>query len=206
VKVTAKNIAAGRQQLRSDGPLCDGIVQQGISFIDLRLLQNSFCNKPTGGTPHPAHAKPNGRTAPTLHTAEPNGRTAPHLAHRRAEWTNSPHLAHRRAEWTNSLNLCHPERSRGICGAPFGSPEFSGSNPNTRTELSSRPERSVAEGSAVRPSVLPNFPYQTPTPKQNCHPKPPPPRLIKFSPCLSMTLAHSHPKSLNGREPRSPSP
>jgi hypothetical protein len=29
---------------------------------------------------------------------------------------------------------------------------------------------SEAEGSAVRPSALPNFPYQTSTPKQKCHP------------------------------------
>jgi hypothetical protein len=38
-------------------------------------------------------------------------------------------------------NLCHPERSRGICGAPLGPPEFSVTNPNPQTELSSRPER-----------------------------------------------------------------
>jgi hypothetical protein len=31
---------------------------------------------------------------------------------------------------------CHPERSRGICGAPLGLPEFSVSNPNTKTAQS----------------------------------------------------------------------
>ena len=55
------------------------------------------------------------------------------------------------------------QRSGGICSAPLGPPEFPVTNPNTQAELSSRPKRSEVEGSAVRPSVLPNSPLQTPT-------------------------------------------
>jgi hypothetical protein len=202
VKVTAKNIAAGRQQLRSDGPLCDGIVQQGISFIDLRLLQNSFCNKPTGGTPHPAHAKPNGRTAPTFVTAKPNGRAAPTL-----------HTAEPNGRTAPTLHTAEPNgRTASTFVIPSGA-EGSAVRPSVLPNLRIKPQHpnrivipSGAEGSAVRPSVLPNSPDQTPTPKQNCHPKHPSPRLIEFSPCLSMIPARFHPKSLNGREPRSPSP
>src|ERR1700727_3481587 len=36
--------------------------------------------------------------------------------------------------------------------------------------LSSRPERSAVEGSAVSPSDFPNPPSETSTPKQKCHP------------------------------------
>jgi hypothetical protein len=41
----------------------------------------------------------------------------------------------------NTQTECHPDRSGGICSAPLGPPEFFVSNPNTRTEVSSRPER-----------------------------------------------------------------
>jgi hypothetical protein len=36
--------------------------------------------------------------------------------------------------------------------------------------VTSRPVRSVVEGSAVRLSAFPNLPYQIPSPKQKCHP------------------------------------
>jgi hypothetical protein len=79
----------------------------------------------------------------------------------------------------------HP-RSGGTCGEPFGPPEFLPTKPQPPNRiviptvvegpavhhpqprsrmdaqpqpLSSRPERSVVEGSAVRPSVLPNSSY-----------------------------------------------
>jgi hypothetical protein len=47
------------------------------------------------------------------------------------------------SEWKRYPPLCHPERSRGICGAPLGLPEFSASNLNPQTEVSSRPDRSA---------------------------------------------------------------
>ena len=49
--------------------------------------------------------------------------------------------------------------------------------PHSENEVSSRlsrpaegPKRSEVEGSAVRPSALPNSPYQNLNPKQKCHP------------------------------------
>src|SRR6202044_1654502 len=94
------------------------------------------------------------------------------------------------SEWKRCPTLCHPERSRGIRGAPLGPPEFSVSNlkPQTtnRSVIPTGAKRSggtccsssassnlngsatppfvipsEAEGSAVRPSVLPNSRSQT---------------------------------------------
>src|ERR1700727_76430 len=60
---------------------------------------------------------------------------------------------------------CHPDRSVAQVLSATHQPSLK----TALSPLSSRPERSVVEGSAVRPSVLPNF-QSHPTSKQNSHP------------------------------------
>jgi len=59
--------------------------------------------------------------------------------------------------------LCHPERSRGICVAALGFPEFLVSTPNPETEVSSRtccfhPPQTISTESATHPFVIPSGP------------------------------------------------
>ncbi len=57
----------------------------------------------------------------------------------RSEWRDLlfPSIHFPGAQWKHHPPLCHPERSRGICGAPSGLREFSITDPNIQTEVSS---------------------------------------------------------------------
>ena len=58
--------------------------------------------------------------------------------------------------WKRRTPLCHPERSRRICSSALPNSNVNGSNALPANELSSRPERSVVEGPAVKAISAPN--------------------------------------------------
>src|ERR1700733_599736 len=101
------------------------------------------------------------------------------------EGPDVPSLPITNVKWKRPSPLCHPERSRGICSVPLGPPKSSFQTPTPKQKC--HPDRSVAkwrdmlfrrsqqrmwewkhpsplvipseaEGSAVRPSDLPDLP------------------------------------------------